>query len=499
LLCWITELNRFREHVCLCRCRALTTPRSTCSLGPSFLFAIAFEATIRLKLFPSSNLSSLSPAKDMSEPELAYMSGANDDFDLPRWQTQSTHLPSDILPSSTAANPSYLYPVPPPPAAQTTSSTSRNRAPPPSGHHSPSSSTSRQPRINQLLEDDPPLSTSLPYLSPSQNQLSRSASLGASAAASARTRRHHMPDDLEGAYSTTNANPAVHQRQHSNSFYNSSVAYQTSSFGANTSDSNPNSQPAASDATYQDMYFNNPGGQPPKRAHTQHDSSTTARVARSPLRTNANTSLLDPYAQQSQYSPTSATYNYQSPSFHARSHSQTKTEVVTPPTSSPYSQPNAPPAPPPPIYSPSYAMDTGSPHLPPSALLTQPLKQSASVSTPSTPIGFPVPQHSPAPTGPYYPQSQDQPMMVDPPTKRRASGLRRVRDQRDLRPQVRTRPASRRIDASGAFLSVRSDQFYIVTILVTVSPCYIALASAHNVHHRYLPHMQPPVQVRVDA
>ncbi|KAH9047799.1 kinase-like protein [Lactarius hengduanensis] len=401
----------------------------------------------------------------MSEPELAYMSGANDDFDLPRWQTQSTHLPSDILPSSTAANPSYLYPVPPPPAAQTTSSTSRNRAPPPSGHHSPSSSTSRQPRINHLLEDDPPLSsTSLPYLSPTQNQLSRSASLGASAAASTRTRRHHMPDDLEGAYGTNSANPAVHQRQHSNSFYNSSVAYQAPSFGANTSDSNPNSQPAASDATYQDITT-----QVPQPALLVRHSG--------PMPTQ---SLLDPYAQQSQYSPTSASYNYQSPSFHARSHSQTKVEVATPPISSPYSQPSAPPVPPPPIYSPSYAMDTGSPHLPPSALLTQPLKQNASISTPSTPIGFPVPQHSPAPTGPYYPQSQDQPMMVDPPTKRRASGLRRVRDQRDLRPQVRTRPASRRMDASGAFLSpLRQLTTYITDTYRICNPQF-KYESTHN-------------------
>ena len=460
-----------------------------CSLGPSI------EATVQ-------SIAHLG----MSEPELAYMSGANDDFDLPRWQTQSTHLPSssDILPSNTAAaNPSYLYPVPPPPAAQSTSTTSRNRAPPPAGHHSPSSSTSRQPRINQLLEDDTPISsTSLPYLSLTQNQLSRSASLGATAAsATARTRRHHMPDDLEGAYGTTNALPALHQRQQSNSFYNSSVAYQTSSFGANSSDSNPNSQPAASDATYQDMYFNTPGAQPPKRSHTQHDSSTAARVARSPLRTSANSSLLDPYAQQqqSQYSPTSASYNYSSPTFHARSHSQTKVEVSTPPISSPYSQPNSAPIPPPPIYSPSYAMDTGSPHLPPSALLTQPLKQSTSISTPSTPIGFPIPQHSPAPTGQYYPQSQDQAMMVDPPTKRRASGLRRVRDQRDLRPQVRTRAASRRIDASGAFLSVRCDQFHTPTILVTVFPCVVALASIDDVHHRNLPHMQSPIQIRVDA
>jgi len=399
----------------------------------------------------------------MSEPELAYMSGVNDDFDLPRWQTQSAHVPSDLLPSAqsshSAANPSYLYPVPPPPAQTSSSTSSRNRA----VHHSPSSSITRQPRITQLLEDDPPLSnTSLPYLSPSQNQLSRSTSLGASAG-SARARRHHMPDDLEGAYSTANTNPSSHQRQQANSFYNSSIAYQPTSFGPNASDSTQNPQPATGDTTYQDMYFSGSGGQPPKRSLTQHDSSTTTRNARSPHRTNANPSLLDPYAQQqSQYSPTSASYTYQSPTFHGRSHSQTKAEVITPPASSPFSQPNAPPAPPAPVYSSSYAMDTGSPHLPPSALLTQPVKQNISLSTPSTPIGFPVPQHSPAPAGPYYSQSQDQPMMVDPPTKRRASGLRRVRDQRDLRPQVQARPASRRMDASGMFLSVQSN---IISVL----------------------------------
>ena len=400
----------------------------------------------------------------MSEPELAYMSGANDDFDLPRWQTQSAHVPSDLLTSSThsGTSPSYIYPVPPPPAQTSSSTSSRNRAQPPTVHQSPSSSNTRPPRIAQLLEDDSPLSsTSLPYLSPSQSQLSRSASLGASAATgSARARRHHMPDDLEGAYGTANATPSSHQRQQSTSFYNSSVAFQTTPFGTNAGDSNPSPQPATTDATYhQDLYFSNPGGQPPKRSHTQHDPSTATRAARSPHRANANASLLDPYAQQSQYSPTSAPYNYQSSSYHGRSHSQTKAEPITPPASSPFSQPNAPPAPPPPIYSPSYAMDTSSPHLPPSALLTQPLKQHMSLSTPSTPIGFPGPQHSPSPAGPYYPQSQEQPMMVDPPAKRRASGLRRVRDQRDLRPQVQARLTSRRMDASGTFLSVRSDKF----------------------------------------
>jgi hypothetical protein len=173
----------------------------------------------------------------MSEPELAYKSGVNDDFDLPRWQTQSAHVPSDLIPSSqsshSAANPSYLYPVSPPPAQTSSSASSRNRA----VQHSPSSSITRQPRITQLLEDDPPLSTNLPYLSPSRNQLPRSTFLGAS---SARARRHHMPDDLEGAYSTANTNSSSKQRQQTNSFYNSSVAYQTTSFGTNATDSTRN-------------------------------------------------------------------------------------------------------------------------------------------------------------------------------------------------------------------------------------------------------------------
>ena len=47
-------------------------------------------------------------------------------------------------------------------------------------------------------------------------------------------------------------------------------------------------------------------------------------------------------------------------------------------------------------------------------------------------------------------------MAVDPPAERRASGFRRIRDQRDLRPHVNQRPAGRGVDASGAFLSVRA-------------------------------------------
>jgi dual specificity protein kinase YAK1 len=47
-------------------------------------------------------------------------------------------------------------------------------------------------------------------------------------------------------------------------------------------------------------------------------------------------------------------------------------------------------------------------------------------------------------------------MLVDPAPqhRRRASGFRRVRDSRDLRPYVNTQPAGRRIDANGVVLSV---------------------------------------------
>ncbi|KAI0093029.1 kinase-like domain-containing protein [Irpex rosettiformis] len=45
-------------------------------------------------------------------------------------------------------------------------------------------------------------------------------------------------------------------------------------------------------------------------------------------------------------------------------------------------------------------------------------------------------------------------MVVEPPPKRRASGLRRVRDQRDLRPYVNSNgPGGRRMDATGVYLS----------------------------------------------
>src|SRR5271170_4771705 len=101
------------------------------------------------------------------------MTAQNDDFDLPRWQTQHHH--DQLSAASAPSQSSYIYsaasqpPPPPPPAALI----SPQRLPP--------SGSSRQHRISQLLEQDQQLpSTTSPYLSTGQTQLSRSASFGGS-------------------------------------------------------------------------------------------------------------------------------------------------------------------------------------------------------------------------------------------------------------------------------------------------------------------------------
>jgi dual specificity protein kinase YAK1 len=43
---------------------------------------------------------------------------------------------------------------------------------------------------------------------------------------------------------------------------------------------------------------------------------------------------------------------------------------------------------------------------------------------------------------------------ASPPRQRRASGFRRVRDARDLRPYVNPQPTGRRLDGNGVYLSV---------------------------------------------
>ena len=421
----------------------------------------------------------------MSEPELlAYMSGTNDDFDLPRWHTQ---LPHDALSSSAQAAQSaaqassYLFAqgqnqLPPPQSAA-----SATRLPP--LQQSPSSN--RQPRVNQLLDEDQsyPMN-SLPYLSPGTAHLSRSTSLGGAAAASSasRPRRHHMQDDLEGAFSVENVNNQRHTPtglpQHSQtSLYPSSVAYHQGAPALAASGTNAATANAASPADpYQDAYFPGPATHLPKRSQTQHDASTSSRNARSPLRgANPSHPMLDPYSpQQNQYNspntapppPTAYPYSPSSeqrqfssqnyPAQHVRTQSHVKSERGTPPVPPPAYSPQTGVQSSSGVYSPPYPMDTTSP-APSSSqnLVGQRPGQRPSISQPSTPLSY-HPSQSPV-GGTQYFKQEHQPMAVEyaPPPKRRASGLRRVRDQRDLRPFVNTAPAGRRMDASGAYLSVR--------------------------------------------
>lgn len=238
-----------------------------------------------------------------------------DDFALPRWNTQQPHdsLSSSAQAAQAAAQASYLYSPGPPPQ----SGVSSNRLPP--IQQSPTGAT-RQPRITQLLDEDQQYAmNSVPFSSGAS--LSRSASFGG-VGGTARARRHHMPDDLEGAF---NAEPAPAQRQPShnlpqhvqNSLYPPSVAYHPSTGPSvnNTSTSGTSNADA-----YQDSYFSTPGGHPPKRSQTTHDASTSSRASRSPHRgSNPTQTILDPYSpQQSQYNPPSSAYPY-SPSTEHRS------------------------------------------------------------------------------------------------------------------------------------------------------------------------------------
>jgi dual specificity protein kinase YAK1 len=395
----------------------------------------------------------------MSEPELAYMTGTNDDFDLPRWQTQTHHdsLSSSVQTAHVPSQPSYLYPgVPPPPPPPPPALAAGHRLPP-----IPQSTTgsSRQPRISQLLDQDQQLGISAsPYQSTAQNQISRSASLSGAAntTVTSRGRRHHQPDDLEGAFNSDIQSPRQqpHTGASSNSFYPSSVGYHTQSLAGTTPAVNNSSSPASD--SYSDMYYSGPGGHPPKRSQTTLDASSS-RSGPSPLRTaNPNTTLMTPYSQQAQYSPTTSTFPYSSSSDqrtqstasynpHSRAPSIVTMDSMsrTPPVPSPYSPHSG-------MHSPYYPMETTSPQPGPQShthLTPHPPNRQPSASTPSTPLSYIHPQNSN-----YFPQ--DQVMVVEAP-KRRASGLRRVRDSRDLRPRVDNHPSGRRMDSSGVYLSVR--------------------------------------------
>lgn len=395
--------------------------------------------------------------RNMSEPEL-YMPDTNESFDLPRWQTHVDPLSSSAQ-AAHAAQVSYLYSGPPPP--QSHSASSPQRLPP---LHQAPTGPSRQSRISQLLEQEQQIAPQ--YTSSTQSQLARSASLGAGTGAitaASRARRHHQPDDLEGAFSADNqtmAGPRQQPQLSQNSFYSPSVGYQPQSM-TGTLAANSSAAPSSNDS-YSDMYYNGAATHPPKRLQPSHDANAPSRTGRSPLRvpnTPTSTSLLDPYSQQSQYSPTTATYSY-GPAVdqrthssyqqsHSRNHSQVKTESATPPISSPYtSQSSGHPIG---AYSSSYAMDTSSPHPPLQSHLTAQVSvRQNSISNPSTPLSYMHP--TPGPGSHYYPQ--DQSMVVDiPPPKRRALGFRRVRTVHDLQPRLDVSPAGRRMGSDGVYLS----------------------------------------------
>ncbi|KAL7281724.1 hypothetical protein ACG7TL_005042 [Trametes sanguinea] len=380
----------------------------------------------------------------MSEPELlAYMTGTNEDFDLPRWHTQPVHdnFSSSAQAAQSAAQASYLYPQGPPPQAP-------NRLPP---MHQPPSSSSRQPRINQLLDEDQQFGLNpSPY---SATSLARSLSLGGSPNTSSRGRRPHLQDDLEGAF---HVDGDTSQRHTPQSLYPPPLAYHGAQQGGGAN--------AAGSATaadpYQDAYYGTPGSNmhAPKRSQTQHESSSS-RAPRSPHRApqSNSSSLLDPYSPQQYTSPPTTSYpysptteqksfasgGYQSQS-HSRSHSQSKGEAVSPPVpSAAYSPQSAGQQT---LYSSAYPMDTTSPAPSTNSLSAQRHPRQTSVSQPATPLSF---SHASVHGSAQFFAQEHQPMAVEPPPpKRRASGLRRVRDHRDLRPLI-PQPVGRRVDTNG--------------------------------------------------
>jgi len=390
-----------------------------------------------------------------------FMADTNQSFDLPRWQTQVDPLSSSAQ-AAHAAQVSYHYSGPPPPPPQSISAASPQRL------HQTTSASSRQPRISQLLDQDQHLPiVNSSYLSSGHSQLARSASLGgapSSTLPSSKSRRHHQPDDLEGAFNVDNqqSQPLSASRPfpHS-SFYPASVGYQQPSLTGTGVAVNPAASPSDS---YSDMYYNGSATQPSKRPQAAHDPNSSARTGRSPIRgpnPPSSATIMDSYSQQSQYSTTTATYPYAHPAdqrthsatyhSHNRNHSQVKSDSMTPPISSPYTPQtsvlgSAGP------YSPSYHMETSSPH-PPSHIQTHltahvPIRHN-SASNPPTPLSY---LHSQSPGLQYY--SQEQAMVIDPPQKRRASGFRRVRTALDIQPRTDMPPSGRRMGSDGVYLSV---------------------------------------------
>ncbi|KAG6833539.1 hypothetical protein H0H87_005190 [Tephrocybe sp. NHM501043] len=211
------------------------------------------------------------------------------------------------------------------------------------------------------------------------------------------------------------------------------------------------------------MYYNGSATQQGKRAPPSLEPGSSAHATRSPLRgpnPPSSASLMESYSQQSQYSPTTASYPYAPPQdqrthpapyqSHSRNHSQVKTESMTPPVNSPYA-PHNPPMSSAGPYSASYAMDTSSPH-PPAQIQTHlsphaPSRQNPG-SNPPTPLSY---LHSQSPASQFY--SQDQMAVDPPPQRRRPAGFRRVRTVHDLQPRTDVPITGRRMTSDGTYLS----------------------------------------------
>ncbi|KAI5889595.1 uncharacterized protein SCHCODRAFT_01039108, partial [Schizophyllum commune H4-8] len=301
----------------------------------------------------------------MSEPELAYMmTDSNDGFDLPRWQSDIDPLSSSAQ-AAHAAQASYLYsPGGAQQPQQQLSATSPQRL-----HASPPSSSSRQPpRISQIMEQGQPM-----YLGQGlgQGQLSRSASLGASAHRA--PRRHHQPDDLEGAFHGDGQGMGTQRQQmqgSQNAFYPPAIGYpaQSSLTAPNSAVNTPLAPPEA----YGDMYYAG-GNAPPKSAPDPGAASNSS-----------------PYSPAGPYAYPSQPDQRQGYHSHSRTHSSVnvKREPMTPPVASPYS-PQNPTQKSSGVYSPAgYSMETTSPAPGMQSALGvhTPIKQS--LSSPTTPLSF---------------------------------------------------------------------------------------------------------------
>ena len=338
---------------------------------------------------------------------MQYMTG---DGDLPRWQTQPG------LDSNPSRSPYYAPPPPP-------LSTHRN----PPSHQSPT--TTRQPRINQIVEEDNQFGVPPVQYSPG---LSRSASMSS---ASANPRRR---PDLEEAANVDSQRPFAGGSQHPGSLYPPSVPY-------------PPQQPGnTAEAPYHDVYYNTSPSHPPKRSLTQHDPATSNRSGRSPMRHGplSSQSTLDSYtSQQSQYSPTTTGggYNYPDPqqrSYNPSSYPQAHNRVHSNPE-----HPDPPYPTTPNQTSPPSGVVNSPAHLGPRSV------RHNSSSVPSSPMPF---SHQEGQGNNHYYPQDPQPMMVEPAGKRKLTGFRRVRGAAELHP-ITTRPRTgRRMDGNGIYLSVRT-------------------------------------------